>query len=124
MKLKQVLLKGDVEFKVGTLLKVSGELENVKVNNDQEDSEIVNALDMLDSLYNEWSGIPVVYMKEFNILNQKDLVTNSLKQGCVLKDSRQKLLKVLGNVFLGDEIAAEFLMIHVLSRMYISKLNS
>ena len=113
MKLKQVLLKGDVEFKVGTLLKVSGELENVKLNNDQQDSEIVNvnALDMLDSLYNEWSGIPVVYIKEFNILNQKDLITNSLKQGCVLKDSRQKLLKVLGNVLLGDEIAAEFLMI-------------
>jgi hypothetical protein len=109
---KAVLLKGSQDFKVNTLLKVKGEFEDV---HDTIQDETVGAMDMLDSLYSEWSGMPVFYISEFECLLQSDLLPKeSLKS---LTDARKDMLSLLTNVLSGDEIAAEYLMMHLISKM-------
>lgn len=116
MRHKAVLLKGTVEFKVNTLLKVKGEFEVV---DDDVHGEHVHALDMLDSLYSEWMGLPVFHIVEYECLTQADLLPRDLPSES-LTDTKRKVVDFLANLLSGDEIAAEYLLMHLVSKMYFS----
>jgi hypothetical protein len=109
---KAVLLKGSQDFKVNTLLKVKGQFEDV---DDSIQDEAIRALDMLDSLYSEWSGMPVFYISEYECLTQSDLLPKVALQS--ITDARKDMLTLLTDVLAGDEIAAEYLMMHLISKM-------
>lgn len=115
MQHKAVLLKGAEEFKVNTLLRVKGVLEEFVDNTETTDT--VHAIDMLDSLYSEWSKLPVFHIQEYKLLSQTDLLPKDL-QSNDLQNARNLMLDLLTNVLIGDELAAEFLLIHILSKVY------
>ena len=111
MELNTVVLKGSQDFKVNTLLKVKGEFESDEVVKDGDDPV------MAELLSDEWSGMPVCYFKEYTVLTQSDLLPKELKKS--IKEARLEMLTMLTNVLSGDEIAAEYLMLHLLSKMYV-----
>ena len=55
------------------------------------------------------------YFSECEILTQSDLVPKVISMS--IMEARLEMLTMLTNVLSGDEIAAEYLMLHLLSKM-------